>query len=45
MKLVISISNSDHIREAESLANLTNAEIWGPEGEKDNFPITCTKWL
>ena len=41
----ILISNSDHIREAESLAKLTNAEIWGPEGEKENFPIRCSTWL
>jgi len=42
---VIIISNSDHIREAESLAKTTGAEIWGPVAEKKSFPIKCSKWL
>lgn len=41
----IIISNSDHIRNAEALAQQTGAQIWGPAGEKANFPIKCTKWL
>jgi len=41
----IVITNSDHIRNAESLAKQTGAEIWGPKGEQDNFPITCSHWL
>ncbi|PHR84692.1 MAG: MBL fold metallo-hydrolase [Colwellia sp.] len=41
----IIISNSDHIRNAETLAQQTGAEIWGPAGEKASFPIQCTKWL
>ena len=41
----IIISNSDHIRNAENLAKLTGAQIWGPKGESKNFPIKCTKWL
>jgi glyoxylase-like metal-dependent hydrolase (beta-lactamase superfamily II) len=41
----IIISNSDHIRNAEVLAEQTGAEIWGPVGEKASFPIKCAKWL
>ena len=41
----IIISNSDHIRDAEKLAKLTGAIICGPAGERDCFPIHCTKWL
>lgn len=41
----IIISNSDHIRNAVKLAAQTGAEIWGPAGEKDSFPIQCNKWL
>ena len=41
----IIISNSDHIRYAEKLAKQYNAEIWGPAGEKSDFPIACTQWL
>ena len=41
----IIISNSDHIRNSERLAEKTGAEIWGPAGEKDSFPIKCSKWL
>lgn len=41
----IIISNSDHIRDAKELAAETGAEIWGPEAEKDDFPIECSKWI
>ena len=41
----IIISNSDHIRNAEVLAEQTGAEVWGPAGEKADFPINCTQWL
>jgi len=41
----IFISNSDHVRNAEQLAAETGAVIWGPEAEKENFEIECTKWL
>ncbi len=41
----IIISNSDHVRDAARLAEATGAEVWGPAGEKDNFPIQCSKWL
>ena len=41
----IIISNSDHIREAESLANLTGAEIFGPAAEQQSFGVNCARWL
>jgi hypothetical protein len=41
----IVISNSDHIRDAKRLAEITGAQIWGPSEEASNFPIKCTKWL
>lgn len=41
----IIISNSDHVRNAKELATEIGAEIWGPEAEKDDFPIECSKWL
>ena len=41
----ILITNSDHIRNSENLARQTGAEIWGPAGEKQTFPITCSNWI
>lgn len=41
----IIITNSDHVRDAEQLSLKTAAEVWGPEGEKDTFPIACSRWL
>jgi glyoxylase-like metal-dependent hydrolase (beta-lactamase superfamily II) len=41
----IIISNSDHIRNAQKLAETTGAQVWGPEGEASSFPIKCSKWL
>jgi len=41
----IIISNSDHVRDAQVIADKTGADIWGPVGEKENFPIQCSRWL
>jgi glyoxylase-like metal-dependent hydrolase (beta-lactamase superfamily II) len=41
----IIISNSDHIRNAEKLAEITGAKVWGPAGEAESFPIECSQWL
>lgn len=41
----IIISNSDHVRDAQNLAKATGAEIWGPAGEKETFPVACARWL
>lgn len=41
----IIISNSDHVRDAQAIAGKTGAEIWGPVGEKERFPVQCSQWL
>jgi len=41
----IVISNSDHVRDAVALAKTTGAEIYGPIGECDDFPVQCSTWL
>ncbi len=41
----ILISNSDHLRDALALAQSSGAEIWGPAGEKSDFPFACQRWL
>ena len=41
----IIISNSDHVRDAQRLAEVTGAPIWGPAEEKEAFPINCSRWL
>ena len=45
---MLSIIETDSIIETASCApraEQTGAEIWGPAGEKADFPIKCTKWL
>lgn len=42
---LILITNSDHVRDAEALAHRSGAPIWGPEGERDQFPVSCARWL
>ncbi len=39
------ITNSDHVRDAKRLAELTGARIAGPKAERDGFPIACDLWL
>lgn len=41
----ILISNSDHVRDAVRLGEMTDAQIYGPVAEKDHFPIPCSNWL
>ena len=41
----IVITNSDHIRDAEALSELTGAQIYGPSQEREDFPIDCDVWL
>lgn len=41
----ILLTNSDHVRSAGELAQGTGALIWGPAGERENFPLACEKWL
>lgn len=41
----IIITNSDHIRAAKEVAQLTGAKIAGPVAEQETFPILCDRWL
>jgi len=41
----IVITNSDHCRDARSIGDKLGAQILGPTGESDRFPITCDRWL
>lgn len=41
----IVLTNSDHIRNAETIAQETGASIAGPAGERETFPISCHRWL
>jgi glyoxylase-like metal-dependent hydrolase (beta-lactamase superfamily II) len=41
----IVITNSDHIRASQEIAEKTGAQIAAPEGEKDTFPIPVQRWL
>lgn len=41
----IVVTNSDHVRAAEKLAADTGSALCGPEGERDSFPVPCSRWL
>ncbi len=41
----IVITNSDHVRGAEALRDLTHAKLYGPSAERSTFPIACDRWL
>jgi glyoxylase-like metal-dependent hydrolase (beta-lactamase superfamily II) len=41
----IIITNSDHIRDAQAIAQKTQAKIAGPQAEQDTFPFACDRWL
>jgi hypothetical protein len=41
----IVITNSDHVRDAARLRELTGAKVCGPAGERAAFPIACDRWL
>jgi glyoxylase-like metal-dependent hydrolase (beta-lactamase superfamily II) len=41
----IVITNSDHIRAAQEIAQRTQAQIAAPLAEKATFPIACDRWL
>jgi metallo-beta-lactamase superfamily protein len=42
---IIVITNSDHCRDAEKIAQQTGAVVYAPMGEQDSFPIDCSRWL
>lgn len=41
----IVITNSDHVRGAQALAEAFGATLCGPRAERDSFPLACTRWL
>jgi glyoxylase-like metal-dependent hydrolase (beta-lactamase superfamily II) len=41
----IIITNSDHIRDAKNIQQLTGAKLAAPQGEKDAFSIPCDRFL
>ncbi|NJM77165.1 MAG: MBL fold metallo-hydrolase [Acaryochloridaceae cyanobacterium RU_4_10] len=41
----IIVTNSDHIRDAQAIAQKTQAKIAGPQAERDIFPFVCDRWL
>ncbi len=41
----IAITNSDHLRASQEIAEKTGAQIAAPGGEKDSFPIPVQRWL
>lgn len=41
----IVVTNSDHIRATEEIAGITGAQIAGPAGEQETFPLACHRWL
>jgi len=42
---LIVVTNSDHVRDARRVAELTGARIAGPRAERDTFPIPCDDWI
>lgn len=42
---IIIITNRDHCRDAFRLVKITGAAIYGPAGEKDDFPLKCSHWV
>jgi len=41
----IVITTSDHVRDAHDIAAHYHAEIHGPDGERETFPVFCQRWL
>lgn len=41
----IIVTNSDHVRGAQTLAEAFGATLCGPRAERETFPLACTRWL
>ena len=39
------LTNSDHVRAAESVAKDFGAKLAGPAAERADFPLACDRWL
>jgi hypothetical protein len=42
---LILITNSDHTRDARTLAQRFGATLCGPRAERGSFPFSCERWL
>jgi glyoxylase-like metal-dependent hydrolase (beta-lactamase superfamily II) len=42
---LIVITNSDHTRDAQKLAQHFGASLAGPRAERETFPFACERWL
>ena len=42
---LIIITNSDHCRDAQQIADLTGATLCGPAAERETFCFPCTRWI
>jgi hypothetical protein len=43
-KLIV-ITNSDHTRDAQNVAQRFGAALLGPRAERESFPFACERWL
>lgn len=41
----IVVTNSDHVRCAQALAEAFGATLCGPRAERETFPLACARWL
>lgn len=41
----IVITNSDHVRATLDLVQVFGARVYGPAGERENFPLACHGWV
>lgn len=42
---LVVITNSDHVRDAVRVAEITGARLAGPRAERETFPVPCQLWL
>ena len=42
---IIIVTNSDLCRSAQEIASKTSAKLYGPQQERQDFPIVCDAWL
>lgn len=42
---LIIVTNSDHVRGAQGLAQHLRARLCGPRAERETFPLPCDDWL
>lgn len=42
---IIVITNSDHVRDVRTISGQSGAVVYGPDGERETFPVQCDRWL